>query len=80
MNNFDSEFEKANKRFNSMFKFFAVIFALAVCAVLAGWAFWGTVAYFVVTKGPETVQRVERVIDAQAEKIELENKNNKKSE
>jgi hypothetical protein len=67
-----------DKEVNTMFKVFAVIFTLAVCAVLAGWAFWGTVAYFVVTKGPEAVQRVERVMDAQAEKMELENENAKK--
>ncbi len=75
--NFDDIFEK---RFNFMFKIFGVVFVLAICAVLAGWAFWGTVAYFVVTKGPETVQRVERAADAYTEKLEQENKNNKKPE
>lgn len=77
MDNFESEFEKAHKRFNTMFKFVAAFIAFVFCIIIAGWFLIG---YVVVTKGPETVHRVERVIDAHAEKLETENKNNQKSE
>jgi len=75
MNN--SEFDKAHKRFNTMFKIVAAFIAFVFCVIIAGWFLIG---YVVVTKGPETVHRVERVIDAHAEKLETENKNNKKPE
>lgn len=77
MDNFESEFEKAHKRFNSMFKIVAAFIAFVFCVIVAGWFLIG---YVVVTKCPETVHRVERVIDAHAEKLEQENKNNKSPE
>lgn len=77
MKNFDSEVEKFDKRFNSMFKLFVVIFVLALCGVLA---VWGTIAYIAVTKGPETIHRVERGIDAYTDKLEQENKSNRNPE
>lgn len=77
MDNFESEFDKAHKRFNSMFKIVFAFIAFVLCMVLL---FWGITAYVVVTKGPETVQRIERIGDAYADKLEQENKTNKKSE
>lgn len=60
-----------------MFKF---VFGFIVFAFLAVLLFWGATAYLVVTKGPETVHRIERVVDATATKMEQDAKNNKKSE
>lgn len=69
MNMKNSEFEKFDKRFNSMFKLFVVFFLVVVCGIFA---VWGTIAYVAVTKGPETLQRAERVVDAYADKLEQE--------
>ncbi len=69
MNN--SEFDKAHKRFNTVFKFATAFIAFVFCVVIAGWFLIG---YVVVTKGPETVQRIERIGDAYADKLEQENK------
>ena len=71
MDNFESEFDKAHKRINTVFKFAAVFIAFVFCTIIAGWFLIG---YVVVTKGPETVQRVERIGDAYADKLEQENK------
>lgn len=71
----NSEFEKFDKKFNSMFKVFAVFFVIVVGGIFA---VWGTIAYVAVTKGPETLQRAERVVDAYADKLEQESKNQKK--
>lgn len=73
----NSEMDKFDKRFNYMFK---LIFALFVCTLLAALVFWGSVIYVAVTKVPETVQRIERVTDAYADKLEQETKNQKKPE
>jgi hypothetical protein len=75
MNN--SEMEKFDKGFGFMFKFALAFIAFVFCIVLL---FWGVTAYLVVTKGPEAVQRIERIGDAYADKLEQENKNNKKPE
>lgn len=69
--NFDSEFEKSQNLFRKAFKLFGIFFAVAVCITLA---VWGSIAYLVVSKGPETVQRIERIGDAYADKLEQENK------
>lgn len=83
MNLNNSEFDKFDKRFNSMFKWFVAFFLIVLCGIFA---VWGTVAYLAVTKGPEAFRRAEhvvdsasRTIDAYADKLEQENKN-KKSE
>lgn len=74
---FSSDFEKSRRNFNTMFKVVAAFIAFVFCVVIAGWLLVG---YVLVTKGPETVQRIERIGDAYADKLEQENKNNKKSE
>jgi hypothetical protein len=71
MDNFESDFEKAHKRFNTVFKVAIAFIACVFCLVVAGWFLIG---YVVVTKGPETVQRIERIGDAYADKLEQENK------
>lgn len=73
----NSEFEKFDKRFNRMFKVAVAFIVAGFCAVVL---FWTATAYLVVTKGPETVHRAERVVDAYANKLEQETQNNKKSE
>jgi hypothetical protein len=74
MNNSEEKFDKG---FRFMFKFVIGFIAFVFFVVMV---FWGTAIYLAVTKGPETVQRAERVVDAYANKLEQENKNNKKSE
>lgn len=57
-----------------MFKF---VFGFIAFVLFATLAIWGAVAYLTVTKGPETLHRVERVVDAYTNKLEQENANNK---
>lgn len=73
----NSEFDNFDKNFKRAFKLFIAFFLTVLFLVFA---VYGTVAYLAVTKGPETFQRAERVVDAYADKLEQENKNNKKPE
>lgn len=77
MKKFESEMDKLESHYNTMFKVAFAFIAFVFCAVLCGWALIGYVA---VTKGPETVHRIERIGDAYADKLEQENKSNKKPE
>lgn len=71
MKNFNSEFEKQERTFNRMFKIVLGFIIFVFCVIIAGWV---GVGFLVATKGPETVHRVERVIDAYTDKLEQENK------
>lgn len=71
MKNFDDEHAAFEKLFKKLFKFVLIFIAGCIAATLL---FWGATAYLVVTKGPETVQRVERAVDAYTDKLEQENK------
>lgn len=68
----DSDFDRFERNWKRMFKLFVAFFVVALLATVA---VWGTVAYVAVTKGPETVHRLERIGDAYANKLEQENQN-----
>lgn len=66
-----NQFDSFDRDFNRMRTIFWVMFAIVGLAIAAIWSLTG---YLLVTKGPETVDRTERLIDAVTDSIERSNK------
>jgi hypothetical protein len=66
-----NKFDSFDRDFNRMLTVFWVMFTVVGLAIVAIWSLAG---YVLVTKGPETVDRAEWLIDAVTDSVERSNK------